>query len=135
MSAADPKLWMWAEALEMLDRAERLQRRFFHPPARAARPAWEPPVDLYETAEAYWIVVALPGVPPEGVEVVIDGGVVTVSGERPLPLAARTGDIHRIEIPHGRFERRIAMPPGRLRLGRRDLADGCLVLTLHKAER
>lgn len=129
--SSDPRDWMWAEALEMIERAERLQRQFFRPCA-ARSPTWEPPVDLYETDDAYWIIVALPGVAAEEVEVVIEGGVLAISGRRPLPLAARAGDIHRMEIPHGRFQRRIEMPPGRLSLGRRELVDGCLVLTLHK---
>ena len=43
-----------------------------------------------------------------------------------------TGTIHRLEMPHGCFERRIGLPPGRYELGRSDLADGCLTLTLRK---
>jgi HSP20 family molecular chaperone IbpA len=40
--------------------------------------------------------------------------------------------IRRLEIPYGRFERRIELPAGRFEIGRRDLADGCLLLTLRK---
>jgi HSP20 family protein len=40
--------------------------------------------------------------------------------------------IRRLEIPYGRFERRIDLPPGRFEIGRRDLTDGCLTLTLRK---
>ena len=55
MSNRDPARLMRAEACEMLDRANRLQRQFFRPRSDAA---WEPPVDVYETARDLWIVVA-----------------------------------------------------------------------------
>jgi HSP20 family molecular chaperone IbpA len=125
---------MWAEALDMMDKAERMHRQFFQPgtPAQGRRPTWQPPVDLIETADEYLVIVALPGVRPDQVQVVIDGGVLIVVGERALPVSDRSGLIHRLEIPHGRFERHIQLPPGPLELGRRELADGCLVLALHK---
>jgi hypothetical protein len=56
-----------------------------------------------------------------------------VAGERPLPLPpGGAGVIRRLETPHGRFERRIALPPGSYELRRRDLALGCLTITLRK---
>jgi HSP20 family molecular chaperone IbpA len=130
---------MWAEALDMMDKADRMRRQFFQPatpgqatPGQARRPTWQPPVDLIETAKEYLVVVALPGVRPDQVQVVVDGNVLIVVGERALPIGDRSGLIHRMEIPHGRFERHIELPPGPLELGRRELADGCLVLALRK---
>ena len=35
--------------------------------------AWQPAVDVYETGDAYLIEVDIPGVPPENVEVQVDG--------------------------------------------------------------
>ncbi len=128
----DPRIWMWAEACEQLERAERMHRQFFQPQPRARRPAWEPPADLYETPDAYWVVIALPGVPPEQVEIVVEGGVLTVAAERALPAASRAALIHRIEIPHGRFERHVELPPGPLAIGGREMIDGCLVIQLVK---
>ena len=134
MPPRDPGIWMWAQALEMMDKAERMRQQFFQPGASGSgrRPTWQPPVDLIETSEEYVVVVALPGVRPDQLQVVIDGGVLIVVGERALPIGDRAGLIHRLEIPHGRFERHIELPPGPLELGRRDLNDGCLVLTLRK---
>lgn|SRR3546814_666713 len=126
-------VWMWDEACEMLDRAERLHRQFFVPvPGRARRPAWEPPLDILETEDALWIIAALPGVTLEHVEVSVDSGVLIVTGERRLPATLRNAAIHRLEIPHGRFERRIVLPTGRYEADRRELVDGCLVLSLRK---
>ncbi len=129
----DMRDWMWAEALELLDRAERVNRNAYRPgPARPRSACWEPPVDLFETEGALWIQAALPGVPPDRLQVAVEGDTLVVSGERPLPVPPGAGTIHRLEMPYGRFERRITLPAGRYELGRRDLAHGCLTLTLRK---
>jgi hypothetical protein len=44
----------------------------------------------------------------------------------------RNARIHRLEIPHGHFERRIELPPNRFEMSSRHLANGCLMLQLHK---
>lgn len=117
----------------MLERAERLQRQFFQLGVEARhRPGWQPPVDMFETAQDLWIFVALPGVPAETCEVMIESGILVVSGERSIPTELRRSAVHRLEIPHGRFERRVELPAGRYELGRHELVNGCLVLNLRK---
>jgi HSP20 family protein len=132
MRSRDPRSWMWAEALDLLQSAERLQRQFFQLGAAQGAPTWEPPVDLYETGNELWILVALPGVTTDQLEVVIDGATIVVRGERPLPLGARGATILRLEIPYGRFQRRIALPAGRLQILERKLENGCLILCLQR---
>ena len=116
----------------MLDQVERLQRQFFRP-SGAAVAAWEPPVDVFETADTLRIVVALPGVAAEDVRVVAEGGTLTVIGERRLPRES-AGAIHRLEIPYGHFERRLALPQGRYELLDYHLREGCLNLQLRKLD-
>ena len=132
MRSRDHRSWMWAEALDLLQSAERLQRQFFQLGAAQGAPTWEPPVDLYETGNELWILVALPGVTTDQLEVVIDGETIVVRGERPLPQGARGATILRLEIPYGRFQRRIALPAGRLQILERKLENGCLVLCLQR---
>ncbi|HET6726376.1 MAG TPA: Hsp20/alpha crystallin family protein [Gammaproteobacteria bacterium] len=132
MESRDLENRMWAEACEMLERAERLQRQFFRPAVRARRPVWEPPVDIYETQRALWILVALPGVGPEQVDVALEPEGIVIRGERRLPLESHEGVFRRLEIPHGHFERRIALPGGRFEIRRRELLDGCLYIALEK---
>lgn len=123
--------WMWSEACDSLARAERLHRQFFQP----RRPGtWEPPVDILETEREVLLFFALPGVSIDKVEAIIDGADLVVSGTRVLPPQLRTAIIHRIELPQGRFERRVRLPGGRYRDVLRAAADGCLVITLRKAE-
>src|ERR1700747_280021 len=116
---------MWEQAYEAMGRAERLHRQFFH---RAPdSPCWEAPVDIFETDAALTIVIALPGVDPGQVQVTLSAGVLIVSGERPLPVELKDGRIHRLEIPRGHFPRQIELPPARLEISGRHLANGCLM--------
>jgi len=144
MSRNDPHDWMWAEAVAVLARAERMQHQLFQPrrtpaasrvpePAPHRTPSWSPPVDVIETDHAVLILIALPGVAAEAVEAVLEDGALLVSGRRVLPAELRTAVIHRLELPQGRFERRIPIPAGRYDGVRRAAQDGCLLISLHKA--
>ena len=62
----------------------------------------------------------------------LNTGVLIVSGERPLPPEVGHARIHRLEIPHGQFQRRIELPPARFEISGRHLANGCLMVQLHK---
>ena len=129
----DPADWMLSEAIEALARAERLHRQMFQPPSATRRPAWEPPIDVLETEQEVLVLIALPGVAPDQVETVIEDGTLVVAGRRVLPPQLRTAVIHRLELPQGRFERRIPLPPGRYDAVRRAAGDGGLVISLRKA--
>ncbi len=132
MTNRDPD-WMWREACEMLEQAERLHRQFFTPAQRRARrPTWEPPIDVFETDSELSIVVALPGVAADQVEVIVDGRRLIVAGHRQIPAPSREARILRLELPHGQFERRLDLPLGRYEISRRELLNGCLILVLRK---
>jgi len=120
---------MWSDALNMLDEAERLHRQFFKP----AQAGWEPPVDVLETAREVLIFTALPGVAPENIAASIESGVLVIAGIRSLPQELATAKIHRLELPQGRFERRVQLPPGRYDLVERATVNGCLVISLRKS--
>ncbi len=134
MSKNDPVNWMLSEAINSLARAERLRRQFFSLQSKAgAREAsWEPPIDVLETEREILIFVALPGVDPEQVEAVIENGSLVISGDRVLPAELRNARIHRLELPQGRFERRIALPTGRYAVSR-FAVNGCIGLRLAKS--
>jgi HSP20 family molecular chaperone IbpA len=57
---------------------------------------------------------------------------IVVRGERSLPANSRRAAIHRLEIPYGQFERRIALPTGEFALIDQRLEHGCLVLTMRR---
>lgn len=133
MAARDLENWMWSEACEMLARAERLQTQFVRVRALHRVPVWEPPADMLETEREVLVLLALPGVDPERVAATIEEGTLVVSGERVLPSELRTAAIHRMELPQGRFERRLHLPAGRYGAVHRKSVNGCLVVILSKA--
>lgn len=133
MALRDPGMGLLAEAFELLREADRMHRQFFTVSLGTADRAWQPPVDMVESGRTLVIWVALPGVPAEALEIATDGASLHIRGARRLP-AARGQRIHRLEIPYGRFERRIGLPNGRFELVGKELADGCLVLTLQRIE-
>ncbi|MGH8726233.1 MAG: Hsp20/alpha crystallin family protein [Burkholderiales bacterium] len=126
MRSRDFSSWMWGEALSMLDRAQRLQRQFF----THAAASWEPPVDIVETADTLQVHVALPGVAADAVTVGLDASGISISALRPFPCRDEESQIHRLEIPYGRFERFIGMPP--LELAGKALENGILTLTFRR---
>ena len=134
MNRGNSRDWMWSEALQMLAQAERLHGQVFRPQRAAMRvPTWEPPIDGLETEQQVLILAALPGVDVDQVEAVIQNGTLVIAGERTVPEELKTATIHRLELPQGRFERRIDLPAGVYGEVKRFAINGCLVVTLAKA--
>jgi len=132
MPKRDPTAWMWAEACQMIEQAERLHRQFFRLGVAGARINWEPPVDVLEDEERFEIIVALPGVRADRIDVVIDGNSLLVRAQCEMPFRANAYVVQRLEIPHGYFERRIDLPDMGLELQPPQSIDGLLILTLRK---
>ena len=128
----DPHNWMWADAVALLNRAERMHRQLFQPGSEGGKPVWEPPADIFETDRELWIILALPGIAPDQVKLRVENGTLIVSGERRLPDACRKARVLRLEVPNGAFERRLPLPAGRYEPGRKEFAHGCMLLTLTK---
>jgi HSP20 family protein len=77
-------------------------------PALAARGAF-PPVNLYETEDAFILTAEVPGVAPEDLEISLEGATVTLRGER--KRASEEGaSVHRSERAVGAFRRAIDLP-------------------------
>ncbi len=137
MNSRDLSRFMFSEALSLLDRADRLHRQFFRP-AAARVPTWEPPVDVVETEGQLRVTLALPGVLAEPITLSREPEAISVSAHRAFPVAAseseRGARIHALEIPHGRFERRIALSTQDISLVEQRLHDGCLTLIFSKKE-
>jgi HSP20 family protein len=127
---------MWLRALELADEAERLHRRFLDyigPGTDAVR--WEPPVDIHETEDGLILLFALPGVAPEDIELRLERTALTVSALRRVKLADAGAIIRRLEIPHGRFVREIALSGPSLRIAASSYLNGCLEVRLMRAQR
>jgi HSP20 family protein len=126
---------MWLQALELADEAERLQRRFVRylgPGTDAV--SWEPPVDIHETADGLILMFALPGVAPEDIDVRLEPAAITLSASRRVGVTDHQAVIRRLEIPHGRFVRQIALSGPALQLAESRYLNGCLELHLVRAQ-
>lgn len=71
---------------------------------------WSPAVDVREEADRYLVCVDLPGVPPDAVDIDLEQGVLTISGERPAIAPDEAAGYRRAERPRGRFVRRFSVP-------------------------
>ena len=71
---------------------------------------WRPSADISETKSHYIIKAQLPDVEKEDVQVSVENGVLTISGERKYEKEEETETTHRIESMYGRFSRAFTLP-------------------------
>lgn len=72
--------------------------------------AWQPPMDIYETAEALVIVIAASGLDRDSLEITLDRSAIRIRGERQDLLRGVRQKYHVAEISFGGFERTIELP-------------------------
>lgn len=131
MNAQRRSSWMWADACALLDEAERRHRRFFDLlTAPAAAPVWEPPANIFSLDDELHVEIALPGARADDVVIQITPAGLLVETTVPPPVFAAGVRVVRLEIPYGRMQRRIHLPPGRYVLRDHRLEHGCLYLRL-----
>jgi HSP20 family protein len=90
-------------------------------------------VDIQETEEGLVLLFALPDVAPADIEVHLEGGVLTVTAMRRVGLAHPDAVIRRLEIPHGRFVRRIELSDLAMTIAGSEYRNGCLQVRLARA--
>jgi HSP20 family protein len=91
---------------------EDLFNEVWRAPRFAARRCLRPAVDCYRTTDPaeFVVVVELPGVDPDTVQVIATDRWLHVVGERRRPRAGKGGQIYQqMEIDYGPFERRIQL--------------------------
>lgn len=71
-----------------------------------------PPIDAFRTDEGLVVRVELPGMTGDDVEVSVDEGTLTISGERRLDDAVGEDQWLRRERPIGSFQRSFSLPEG-----------------------
>jgi len=99
-------------------------------------PEWSPLVDISEDDKEYLLKVELPEVSKDDVKVTVEGGTLTISGERKAEKEEKNRKYHRIERYYGRFERSFTIPddaePQNVRA---EFKDGVLRVHLPKSEK
>lgn len=119
---------------ELQREVDRLFEDFF--PAYNGEPSvWTPAVDLYEKEDAYFVLMDLPGLTKQDVQITFDNGALQISGERTFE-GEKDLQFHQVERRRGRFYRS-------LRFGREvvpenvkaSFENGVLTIEVPKTER
>ena len=71
---------------------------------------WVPAVDIVEEQDRFVLRADVPGVNADDIDVSMDAGVLSVSGERHAIAPAEDSGVQRIERETGRFLRRFTLP-------------------------
>jgi len=135
--------WTAASQGALHDEFERMFRRFLDRPVGsgavsgdepASAGAWAPALDVEETGDAFVLHLELAGITPDEVDVNIEDGVLTVTGERRFYEEKEADGFKRIERRFGRFHRAVRLP-GRVDVENVGAAyrDGILTINVPKA--
>ena len=99
-------------------------------------PEWAPLVDIAEDEREYLIKVELPEVKREEVKVTVEGGTLTIAGERKAEKEEKGRKFHRVERYYGRFERSFSIPDDAEAANvKAEFKDGVLRVHLAKSEK
>lgn len=73
---------------------------------------WMPRVDVLDQDNDLLVRTEVPGVDPESIDVTVEGGTLTIKGERSFGTEENKDNYQRHEIFEGSFERKILLPEG-----------------------
>jgi HSP20 family protein len=71
-----------------------------------------PRVDVLDRDNDLVVRTEVPGVDPDSIDVTVEGGTLTIKGERSFETEENKDSYHRKEIFQGSFERTILLPEG-----------------------
>jgi HSP20 family protein len=97
------------DLLNLQNEMTRLFGRAYGDEVEGAR-TWAPPIDIYETTDAYNVVAELPGFNPDEVDVTVNEGTLTIKGERKFYSEVNEENFHRVERRFGAFQRLVSLP-------------------------
>jgi HSP20 family protein len=97
--------------------------------------AWAPPVDLYDTGEAFVLKAELPGMSKDDIHIEVHDRTLTLRGERRHEAEVKEENYHRRERAYGSFQRTFSLPTAvdadRIQA---NFKDGLLELRVPKSE-
>lgn len=103
---------------------------------RGTAGTWSPAADVVETADEVLVIIDLPGVEPEAVDLSLAGNMLTIRGEKPASSIAGEQVRHRCERLSGPFSRSIPMPaPVNPDAVTAETRQGVITIRLAKSER
>lgn len=101
----------WRGMDQLQDEINRLFSSWSNNESSSAMADWMPSVDINEFDDSFRLQVDVPGVDPKDVEITLDNGVLTISGERHVQKSDDESMVRRrSERAYGRFYRRFILP-------------------------
>jgi len=85
-------------------------RRFARGDVESPLADWVPAVDIVEEKDRFVLRADIPGVAADDIEVSMEDGVLSVSGQRQAETLDETDGVRRFERATGRFYRRFSLP-------------------------
>lgn len=103
--------------------------------ASACCSGWTPALDVYEDKEQFVVKAELPGMKREDINVSLEDGSLTVSGERKNEPKTKDSGVHQSELYFGQFHRSVDLPTVVVAdQVKAEYRDGILIISLPKAE-
>jgi HSP20 family protein len=103
----------WSLVPRLQDEINRLFGNVNQSDSSSATATWVPAVDIHEYTDRFELYVDVPGVDPGNVELTLEGGILTLSGQRTAPESGRRSEqpqYARSERGLGPFYRRFVLP-------------------------
>lgn len=83
---------------------------FFNDVVRTNRDSFVPGIDISETDNQFLISAELPGMKKEDIDISVDNGRLSISGERKFEKEEEGKTFHRVETRYGSFNRSFQLP-------------------------
>ena len=87
-----------------------LMDEFFNDVVNTRNDSFVPGIDIAETDDQFLVSVELPGMEKKDIDVSLDNGRLTVSGERKFEEEEKGRTYHRVETKYGSFSRSFQLP-------------------------
>jgi len=102
----------WSLMPRLQDEINRLFGNANQSDSSSATASWVPDVDIHEYPDRFEFYMDVPGVDPNTVELTLEGGMLTLAGERPAVTPKKGDEVQyqRSERRVGRFHRRFVLP-------------------------
>jgi len=108
-----PQLSNWSSFDRLSSLRDEVNRLFdFSLPARDSGlfSGWSPALDVFDDKETLVVKVELPGLKKEEIDISLNDGILTVSGERKREVEKKEGESFRSERYFGKFQRSVTLP-------------------------
>src|SRR3989442_15978538 len=110
-----PEVATWPGFGRLTSLQDEIDRLFGEPLTALGHPSvllsgWTPALDLYEDKDNFVVKAELPGMKKEEIEVSLQDGSLSISGERKAETKTEDAEVYRAERFVGRFQRSVVLP-------------------------